>query len=473
MFNIAFPLDLNAAARGSETAVIAGDRRLSHHDFALMVRRAAGHLKAQGIGPGQRVGLALKDTPEHLAALFALARIGAVTVPVDWRWSGPEKARMRDAFGCQAILGEADDPAASLAFGLGEPDSAPPAPPGPLIIALSSGSTGLPKGPVIGHAQMVARFMTQWVTLGLGADRFLAVTPLYFGAGRAFCLSTLVAGGTVILLPPPHRPGDIVAAANRHGATTMFLVPTLLRALLEEAGPAPAFPGLSVLILSGAALHAGEHAAARARLTGNLFNYYASTEGGGIAVLRPDDGRPDSVGRPAFLVEVEVVDDAGRRQPPGVVGSLRYRGPGVAPAPPGDPAFDGDWFRPGDLAAIDADGFVVLAGREKEVINRAGVKIHPAEVEAALLSHPAVAEAAVVAWPGGPRGEEVAGFVVLREAVPAEAVLEHLRGRLAPYKVPRALFLRDSLPKSALGKILKLALRDSLPPLDGGNPATP
>src|SRR5262249_52830242 len=146
----------------------------------------------------------------------------------------------------------------------------------------------------------------------------------------------------------------------------------------------------------------------------NLFDYYASTEGGGISVLAPADQRDHAgtVGRPAFAVAVEVVDADDRGLPPGTVGRLRYRGPGVAADAGDGTRRPGGWFYPGDLAAIDADGFVTLKGRAADVIIRGGVNIYPAEIEQVLLAHPGVREAAVVGQPSRERGEEVAAFVV-------------------------------------------------------------
>jgi acyl-coenzyme A synthetase/AMP-(fatty) acid ligase len=200
------------------------------------------------------------------------------------------------------------------------------------------------------------------------------------------------------------------------------------------------------------------------RLTPNLFDYYASTEGGGISVLPPGDQRAHaaSVGRPAFAVEVQVVGDDEQPMPAGTVGRLRYRGPGVA-AERGDGARRPDgWFYPGDLAALDADGFLVLKGRAVDVIIRGGVNIYPGEIEEVLLAHPGVREAAVIGQPSRTRGEEVAAFVVVGDKVTEGALHRHCEKRLAPYKRPRTIQLRSELPKSGLGKILKDRLAESL-----------
>jgi acyl-CoA synthetase (AMP-forming)/AMP-acid ligase II len=203
-----------------------------------------------------------------------------------------------------------------------------------------------------------------------------------------------------------------------------------------------------------------------------FFEYYASTEGGGISLLGPDDidGHGESVGRPVFAVEVEVVDDEDRPLPAGTIGRLRYRGPGVATAYYRDPdasteAFRHGWFYPGDLAEIDEAGFVSLKGRAKDMIIRGGINIYPADVEAALNAHPAVAEAAVVGWPSKEFGEEIAAFVRLAGDADEASLIAFAAARLARAKWPKAVFVVDDLPKNGAGKVLKRELVERLPPL--------
>jgi acyl-CoA synthetase (AMP-forming)/AMP-acid ligase II len=204
----------------------------------------------------------------------------------------------------------------------------------------------------------------------------------------------------------------------------------------------------------------------------HFFNFYSSSEGGGISLLRPE--HPDavslSVGKVVFGAEVEIIDDQHRPVVAGTVGAIRYRGGSVAESYYRNPeesatAFRDGWYYPGDLGRFDADGFLYLTGRSKDMIIRGGVNIYPAEIEQTLATHPAVAEAAVVGWPSQERGEEVAAFVVCRTLVTEQDLLAHCRGSLAPYKIPRGIFILDQLPKSGLGKVLKPALVQRLPQL--------
>jgi acyl-CoA synthetase (AMP-forming)/AMP-acid ligase II len=253
---------------------------------------------------------------------------------------------------------------------------------------------------------------------------------------------------------------------NALGATAIFLVPTMIRRLLDEQPPGVALPTIRVLISSGSALHPEERLTIRDRLTPNLFEFYSSTEGGAISVLTPADceRHPDSVGRPAFRVAVEIVDEAHAPLPPDSVGRLRYRSPASAReywnAEGGD-AFRDGWFYPGDLARLDEDGFLHLHGRAKDMIIRGGVNIYPQDIERIVAEIPGVRDVAVAGAPAREMGEEVAAFVV-SEGVDADAIAAHCRARLAPYKVPSIIRFLPELPRNAGGKVVKSALLASL-----------
>jgi acyl-CoA synthetase (AMP-forming)/AMP-acid ligase II len=202
-----------------------------------------------------------------------------------------------------------------------------------------------------------------------------------------------------------------------------------------------------------------------ARLCPGFINYYGSTEGGGVSVLMPHHGadKAASVGAAVFGVDVEIVDDGGSPRPPGEIGRIRYRGPGVADgffrdSQASAAAFRDGWFYPGDLGRLDGDEFLHLAGRADDVIIRGGVNVYPAEIEETLLAHPWVRDAAVVGVPSAELGEEIAAFVVAAPETARETLIAHCRSRLAPYKVPASIEIIDELPRTALGKVIKSAL---------------
>ncbi len=476
--NLADLIRLQAAQRAAKIALRAGDLSWTYADVWRRIAAAANDLTARGVKPGDRIGVCLGDTPEHVVYHYAIAALGACLVPIDHRGSDAEIDRIVTAFGVQLLLLDADRSALvslpvngrvridrlnlDVDSALALTDLADE----PWLVSLSSGTTGQPKGALVTHRQMRERFVTQWVTLGFNtADRFALVTPLVFGAGRSFAMSTLAAGAELVLAPPPLSPEAIVAAINDVEATATFLVPTLMRRLLALPGDDRLLPGLRRLLISGEAFFPSEVAAFRARLSTQLIGYYASSEGGGVSVLQPDDfdAHGASVGQAAFGVDVDIVDADRRSLPAGEAGELRYRGPGVTTRAlaadgtelPGDA--DG-WFYPGDLAVRDHDGFIALRGRAKDIINRAGVNIYPLEIEHALLEHVAVREAAVVGYRAADGRDQIAAFVVADANTERRQIGTFLETRLAPYKQPKRLAIVAELPRAKSGKTDKQAL---------------
>lgn len=485
--NLSYPLAIHARNRPTHPAIIHGERIILYRDLDGIVRRMASWLEFQGARQGGVVGIALKDTPEHLMTMYALAAIGAIVLPMDWRWTVEEQVRIAKRFRAGIVLledgapwpGEAKAIRCNAAWQKGIEQSTPlttlvEGKNLPFLLSLSSGTTGLPKGPLIGQEQFSRRFWTHWIDLGLNAQsRFVSATPLYFGGGRTFALSQMFCGGTVILYPPPYQPAELVEEVRRREATAMFLVPTLLRRLLAMERPEELqMPSLKLLLSSGSPLHANERKEIRERITPHFFEMYATTEGGGVSLLTPEDQirRGDSVGRAMFGVEVQVVDENDYLLPSGEVGRLRYRTPGSATEFYGDPEkteemFRAGWFYPGDFGLIDEEGYLFLKGRRKDIIIRGGVNIYPNEIEEVLLSHPAVAEAAVVGQLSREMGEEVAAFIIVKAEVTKEELLAFCRNRLAPYKVPKTIRFVEDIPKNSLGKILKPELMKQLPQL--------
>jgi acyl-CoA synthetase (AMP-forming)/AMP-acid ligase II len=475
----------NARRRPGHPAIEHAQGVLTYRELADLIDRSALELQRRGVRPGDIVGVALGDDADHLVALFAVAWIGAVILPMDVRWTREEKRRILAHFGAHHVLvPPGDEPFEAVQTLTVDADwhRAVAASPGgcvpvrrreqPLVLSLSSGTTGMPKGPMVTHGHILSRLFIYTVSLTFNeADRFLAATPLYFGGGRNMSMAYLFIGATVVLHPPPFTPESLAGTIAGRRISSVFLVPTLLRRLLDMPKPqVPLFPGLRLLVSSGSSLYPDERRALMRELSPNFLNFYSSTEGGGISVLRPEhpDSASMSVGQVVFGAEVQVVDDAHRPVPPGVVGAVRYRGGSVADGFYRNPedsaaAFREGWYYPGDLGRFDEDGFLYLTGRSKEMIIRGGINIYPAEIEHALAAHPAVLEAAVVGWPSQSRGEEIAAFVVCRQPIAEAALLAACRQVLAPYKVPRAIFVVDELPRNSLGKVTKPRLVEGLP----------
>ncbi|CAN5889669.1 long-chain fatty acid--CoA ligase [soil metagenome] len=489
--NLADPLALHARQRPTKAAIVHGDRVVTYAQLDTEVRRRAARLQDLGVTPGRVVGIALQDSIEHLVMLYAMARAGAVILPLDCRWKGFEKLRVAEHFEPAAVMVEPGaafagarcietDGAWLAAVAQCSADRVFPDGDRSLAMSLSSGTTGRPKGPMVSHAKFLSRFWTHWVDLGFGSrETYINATPLYFGGGRAFSMSTLYAGGTVVLCPPPYRPEELAAEVARTHSTVLFLVPTLLRRLLScDAATLAPLKRLHTLVSSGSALTPQERVQIRETICPNFIEYYSSTEGGGITVLSPDDQlrHGASVGRAVFGVEVQIVDDAHAPVAPGTVGRIRYSGPAVADGFYRDPeasaeAFRDGFFYPGDLGALDDEGYLFLRGRAKDMIIRGGINIYPMEIEATLMNHAAVAEASVVGWPSKEFDEEVAAFVMLRHAIDTAELIALCREQLAPYKVPKRIFVVDELPRTSLGKVIKAELVGRLPDLSNRSQA--
>ncbi len=485
--NIVACIRQHAATAPGRPAIIEAGRAITYAALRDLIARSAGHLEALGVRRGDRVGLALQDHADHLVLMLAAASLGAASVSLNWRSKVEEMQQIAEAFGIMLLLkdrdtrGPAGTRAATLDEGWAEAvAAAPPLEPVgsadalPLRILLSSGTTGTPKGAELTHAGALG--WCEIVRRALRLERpqhHLSALPLAFTGSFVFNLPQLVLGHTIELHPPLFTPDEFARAVNERGITSTIVVPTVLRRLLALAqGDAPLFPNLEYLISLGAPLTADERRAAAARLAPGFYDNYGASGAGPITFLAPQDidAAADSVGKPAPLRDVEIVDAEGRALPRGEIGLMRCRGPGVAQrfcndAPGGgSESFRDGWYYPGELARLDDDGFLFIAGRASDVILRAGINIYPAEIERVLQRHPAVLEAAVVGAPSAEYGEDVVAFVHLRAAAAERDLAETCRRYLTPYKVPRDIIVVDALPKNAAGKVVKPELLRMLRP---------
>lgn len=477
----------HALGQPERPAFLQGDDRVSYAALEVAVRRATAAYRSAGFGPGHTIGLRMRDTVENFVQLLALVRAGCLVMPMDIRWTADEVGRIARFYDVSTIVTErSGDVAVSSGRALAAPDPHQGDPSNgaagvsvqsdlPAILSLTSGTTGIPKAVALRHALYVDRLVCEAITLGAhNEDVNLCATPVYFGAARNITFTYLFVGAAVCLFPPPYEPEALARAASRFGATSTYLVPTLIRRLLGVASPGELlFPTLRLLMSGGAILHPEEWTRVREALTPRLMNIYATSEAGLISYLGPDaEARhAASVGRPAFMTDVEVVDAEGRHAPPGTVGRIRYRSPQVPDAFYMNPdataeAFRDGWYYPGDLGKVDSEGYLYLVGRDKDMIIRGGINVYPAEIEAALLAHPAVSEVAVVGAPSKEFGEEIAAFVIRRSDVEAAELVAHCRERLAPYKVPRVVAFTQEFPRTAAGKIVKAGLAARLQTVD-------
>jgi len=483
--NLADLIRHHARRRPEHPAVVARDRTWSYAELDAAVDTAALRLLDRGVKQGDIVGIALGDTPEHLAFLWGIARAGAVILPMDKRWTEGEKQRVAQHFGARLTLIDATDPAIAgveceavevpLKIDRAARARLPDSPTDPdlgFVLSLSSGTTGRPKGPLLTHRNFYHRFLIYFITLTFSEhDRFACASPLYFSGSRGFSLCALYAGSTVVLLPPPVSAATLIGEVNDYRCTSAFIVPTIVRRLID-ANPSDGhcYPSLRVLISTGAALFPEDRELAMKKIAPNIINFYGSAEGSGISALTsahpPEKSR--SAGAIVWGTEVRVVDADFNDLPRGEIGRICYRSGGSAREFYRDPeasalAFREGWYLPGDLGYVDVDGFVYITGREKDMIIRGGVNVYPNEIESVLLGHEQVAEAAVVGAPSAQLGEEVIAYVTTRSPIEAEVLRALCAKELAPYKVPKAIVVLPEMPRTNVGKIDKQRLRNSLP----------
>src|SRR5262245_51922268 len=333
----------NARRRPSHAAIVDGACTITYAELAALVAKTAGHLETIGVGPGDIVGVALGDDAGHIVAMLAIAWLGAVILPMDVRWTAQEKHRIAAHFGARLVLvPEGGEPLADIEtvalFRSWRQGVAAHAGDGgfvrrreqPLLLSLSSGTTGTPKGPMVTHGHTLSRLFIYTFSLTFNeADRFITATPLYFGGARYMTMAYLFMGATVVLFPAPYEPEQLAQAVNEQHITSLFLVPTLLRRLLDmPKSSLPLLPGVRLLISSGAALYAEERRRIMRELCPNFFNFYSSSEGGGISLLRPEypDAASLSVGKVVFGAEVQIIDEQHKEVAPGAIGAIRYRG---------------------------------------------------------------------------------------------------------------------------------------------------
>ena len=462
-------------------ALIDGELTITYSALADVVMRTAGHLASLGVKPGDQVGLCLKDDWQHVVALLAVIRLGAVAVQIDWRSRPAEKARITHAFALKllVVLPESSfaAPCSSLAADHAWDTCVAAAKPArdvpqdwqaPAAVLASSGTTGLPKFMLATHLQLYLHCaVSHEVVPTTRRQRCLITLPLYFSAGRMRCLAHLMRGDTLILYPSLFTAEEFVEVVNRHKVTASFVVPSVVRQLLPIAGENKRlFPDLDVFVCSGSPLFANEKREALRTLSSEFHEVYGNTAIGGLSVLRPADitERPTSVGRPFSLVDVEVVNDDDRPVGPEIPGRLRCRGPGLTSPIPNlnerssAEDFREGWHYPGNVAALDEFGYIYLHGRTSDVIFRGGAKIFPGEVEAMLQGHDAVAEAVVVGSSSSNHQQELIAYVVARRELSPGELLAYCRTQLTAYKVPRDIHIVPELPRNSSGKLDRQAV---------------
>jgi fatty-acyl-CoA synthase len=493
-------LERRARISGERAAVTFGGHTATFAEVQEQVRRLAQVLADGGVGKGDRVAYLGPNHPAILDALFAAANLGAVLVPLNFRFAGPELTYAIAHSDVHTVLADSAHTAVIdglrpeiparrfIRVGTGDPvpgweegtelvAAATPLPErvpvehaDPALVMYTSGTTGRSKGVVLTHGNLWWHNIGVILALDIAhADVSLVCAPMFhIGALNVTTIATWIKGGRLVI----HESFDasaVLADLEAEGVTTMFGVPVMCEAISGLPGFAAAdLSALRLIITGGAPVPIGLIQRFRARQV-DLAQGYGLTEAAPVAAFltaEHAERRLGSAGRAVLLCDLRIVDAAGVPLPAGATGEIEVRGPTVTPGYLDNPeatalAFDGDWLRTGDGGRMDEDGFIYIADRIKDMIISGGENIYPAEVEEALFDHPAVAEVAVVGTPDERFGEGVCAVVVPRpgSSVDLEELREHAGQRIGRYKLPRRLEILDELPRNASGKVLKTELR--------------
>jgi fatty-acyl-CoA synthase len=474
-------------------ALVDEAQEITYAGLARSATRAALALRGLGVRRGDRVAYLGPNHHTFLEVLFGTAQLGAIFVPLNTRLAAPELAfiladsgatvllyappqaalakQLRAVDSLRHLVALADEYSALLHRHDGDPLDERIALDDTCMIMYTSGTTGRPKGVRLTHGNLIWNSVNMLIDVDLRADEVTLVNaPMFHVAAlNQTVLPTFLKGGRSVLVPA-FGPADSLDLIARHRVTFMFGVPTMFATVAADPGWAGAdLSSVRTLIVGGAPVPAPLIATYRGRGLVFLEGYGMTETSPGALFLRADDAQahPGSAGTPVFFADVRLEDAAGDTPPIGEYGEVVVQGPNVMPGYWGRPedtdavlSADG-WFRSGDLATLDEDGFFHIRDRVKDMFISGGENVYPAEVEEALYAHPAIADCAVIGIPDPRWGEVGRAIVVLRPdtVTTAAELLASLDGRIARYKIPKSVVVVDAMPRTGSGKILKSQLR--------------
>lgn len=518
--NLACILECSAARYPEEPAVVCGERRVTYRELRAAAHRVANGLAGLGLQPGDRVAMMVPNLPEFTIAYYGILTAGMVVVPLNSlfvedeiayhledsgaaafiAWYGfeePARAAMARVASCRKLVlitreetghpPDAHSFADLLSAAGGEADLAQTMPDDTAVILYTSGTTGRAKGAELTHFNLYAN--AQWcaersqsvlpdqmVLFGPGAVGLCAL-PLFHSFGQTCIQNAMLFHGAAFVCMPRWNADEALQLMERESVTHFAGVPTMYFSLLQspEAGRCQ-LPRLRFCNSGGAPMPVEVMQEFDGRFGVQVLEGYGLTETSPVATFHtPEFARkPGSVGRPIHGCEVRIADDQDQTLPTEGVGEVLIRGHNIMKGYYRRPeateeALRGGWFHSGDIGKLDDEGYLYILDRKKDMILRGGFNVYPRELEEVLYTHPAILEVAVIGIPDQEHGEEVVAVVALKEAGAADAdgIIAFCRKRMAAYKYPRIVEIRDTLPKGGTGKILKRALRDELiPPKD-------
>ena len=492
-------VERNAGLHPNRLAFALGKERVTHAAYRVRADRLAAGLASAGVRPGDRVSVVSQNNLEFVDLYGAVARLGAILVPVNWRLSADEVAHIvADAAPKIVIADTANQPLLQAAhpnlpvverwFGIGG-SSGPFAPYADLLngadqSALSAPHSdadaglvmihtaavgGRPRGALLSHANLIAacaQLLHYWsLTPG---DVNLGVLPLFHVAGLGMLLASQYAGGASIILPK-FDAGIALDVIHRERVTMLAEFPPILTTLLDAAQIRP--DELSSLRIA-TGLDSPETITRFERLCphARFWSVFGQSETSGFVTMGRFRDRPGAAGQPTFLATVAVLDDADKPVAPGEVGEIAVRGPTVFKGYwrcDADNAFTfrNDWHHTGDQGTFDADGYLWYKGRSpaKELIKPGGENVYPAEVEREIAAHPAIAEVVVIGVPDAQWGEAVKAVCSFKsgQTATAQEIIDFVGARIARYKRPKFVAFVDAMPKTGAGTIDRAKVKEA------------
>jgi long-chain acyl-CoA synthetase len=546
-------LDEAARKYGERDALIFYGRRFTYSQLASLANRFASRLIELGVRPGERVAIALPNIPQFPIAFYGALKAGAVVVPtnpiyterelqhqlndsgattivvLDLLYSRLQAVRAATAVKCVIVAGVQDYLPLPLALGyrvkqqrakqhipserevkaapntllftevIGKPDQrwyqlhALPSPAKAddlAVLQYTGGTTGLSKGAMLTHRNLLANAMQAWAWNGLveegsAHETILCAAPFFHSYGLTVAMNLGILSGSTLVLMPRYNAKDAIKMIKQYHPTLFPGVPTMYQGILREieaqgGGSHSDLHSVRICISGAAPLPAELQKNFEQLSGGKLVEGYGLSETSPVTHCNPLNGPRKGIGLPVSDTEASIQDqDTGEMLPPGQPGEICIRGPQVMQGywnRPEETAhiLRGGWLHTGDIGVMDEEGYFSVVDRAKDMIIASGYKIFPREVEEVLYTHPKVAEAVLVGVPDEYRGETAKAFIVLKPGKQAttEEIIAFCKERLASYKVPKLVEFRTELPKTLIGKVLRRALREEEAAKHAANPGS-
>lgn len=488
-------------------AIVFGQKKINYLQLEKLTNALAAGLTSCGIKKAERIAVFLDNCPEFVISYFGIIKAGAICVPINHMFKIDEAGYILEDSQARALITQPayinmawalkdrikslehivvttqkqeglldintlikDLPTDPPAVDIESDDTA--------VIIYTSGTTGQPKGAVLTHNNLLSNATTSAKVLKLAkADAVICILPLFHSFAQTVCMLMPLSIGAKIVIMKSARPIKRLIRNIRRNRVSIFVgIPSIFNILKDIKLPfvlntplIKLFNPIRLCISGAAALPVETFFGFEKKFRTPLLEGYGLTEASPVVSLNPLFGirKPGSIGLPFPDVEVKVVDDKGNILALEQTGELIVKGPNVMkeyfklPDATSEALKDG-WLYTGDMAKIDKDGYIYIVGRKKDMINVRGLNVYPREIEELLYKNPKIKEAAVIGISDAHKGEVPKGFVVLKEGQTAteRELISYLREHLAPYKIPRQIEFRDSLPKGTTGKVLKRILQE-------------